>query len=434
MARLKRSAILLEDRDGTGLLFEAADSLDQHPRAHDVDAHDLPTLKALATGVGDVDAAVASRWRQAVRGLVRDDSLTEELATLRAFAADRRFTLEFFSAQAAMSESLDTEAYHQEVIDDADAQFDDVETTLAHLLAFPSAVLQGRTFGAAFCDAVVDRSRQTLTVVELGCGTGRFAHDFLARLHATRPDLYQSVRYTLVDLSPALQRSQRQRCAPHGERCSFVLQDLLTFKPDKPFDLVISNEVIADLPVRPCYRDDVGVDVGEAARCVRRYGLSLVGSPHAVLVGTGPIALIERLEGLLADGGSAIITEYGSRTRPPIRVVLGGHVEHSIHFGHLETVASAVDLLAATRRVVDMIGLDEGIAVVDLENLDVLRRAVGPLLGLQPLPRMAFTADELGRWLGDHGALVHNLVYIPLQLHPMRADLFLALIVRRATG
>ncbi|MDP2344816.1 MAG: SAM-dependent methyltransferase [Deltaproteobacteria bacterium] len=435
MARLKRSAILLEDDEGS-LLFEAADSLDQHPRAHDVDDADLPTLKALASGFGDVDAAVVSRWNKAVPGLVREDSVDDELLTMRAFAADRRFTLEFFSAQEAMNASQDTEAYHQEVIDDADVQFDDVETTLAHLFAFPSAALQGRTFGGSFCDAVVDTSRKSLTVVELGCGTGRFAHDFLDRLKHTRPDVYETVRYTLVDLSPALQESQRRRCAPHGHRCEFVLRDLLQYTGEQLFDVVISNEVIADLPVRACYRDEAkryaSPNEDEALSCVRRYGLNLDGAPHAVLVNTGAIALVERLDQLVAAGGVAIITEYGSRTRAPIRVVLGGHVEHSIHFGHLETVAAGAELLAATRRVADMVGLDEHTDVIDLENLDVLRRAVGPLLGLPPLPRMAFSADDIATWLGSKAASVHNLTFVPVRLHPMRVDLFLALIARRS--
>jgi hypothetical protein len=102
MPRFKRAALLIEDEgddDSRGaLLFEAHDSLDTGPRAHDVFAADLPTLRSLARGHGDVDDEVVVRWRGQVPGLIRDDTVAEELAELRRFAADRRFMLEFISA------------------------------------------------------------------------------------------------------------------------------------------------------------------------------------------------------------------------------------------------------------------------------------------------------------------------------------------------
>ncbi|MBM4280851.1 MAG: methyltransferase domain-containing protein [Deltaproteobacteria bacterium] len=456
--RLKRGAVVLlgathEPACGA-TLFEARDSLTP-PQAWDVDAADIPALCSLCLapqggakdgrGGGAHDEAtrrdLIARLRAVVPDVVRDDAVDDELAALHAFAADRRFTLEFLSATEAMAAPQDTEAFHQDVIADADVNFDDVETTLAHLFARPTAALAGRHYGAAFCDHVLDELRPDLLVpgrpgaavqfAELGCGTGRFAHDFLARLQERTPALYASSTYTLVDLSPALQQSQRRRCAPHGDRCRFVLGDLLAWQPDRAVDVVISNEVIADLPVRPLYRDDVSTDHGEAAACVRRHGLSLAGLPHATLINTGAIALVERLPQLLAKDGVAVVTEYGSRTRGPVRVALGGHVEHSIHYGHLEDVAARVGLQPTIARVVDLLGFDESTRVVDLEHLDVLRRAVGPSLGLPPLPRMAFSVDDVRAWLGPHAPRVRHVVDAPLSIHAMRADLFLALVVRR---
>jgi SAM-dependent methyltransferase len=442
--RLKRGAVLLESASSTteATLFEATDSLDE-PRAWDVDPADVPLVRSLcaeAQPLADGAALddVVARLAQAIPDIVREDAVDDELRAMHAFAADRRFTLEFISATEAMAAAQDTEHFHESVIVDADHNFDDVETTLAHLFARGTPALAGRPYGAAFCDVVLEellpggRTRDVLHIVELGCGTGRFAHDFLARLRDTAPSLYSRTTYTLVDLSPALQQSQRRRCAPHGERCRFVLGDLLRFAPTSPVDVVVSNEVIADLPVRPLYRDDVLVDGGEAASCVRRHGLSLHGLPHATLINTGAVALVERLPLLLRNDGVAIVTEYGSRTRGPARVVLGDHVEHSIHYGHLEQVAAQVGLHARVERVVDALHFDERVRFVDLECLDVLRRAVGPALGLPPLPRMAFTVDDIRAWLGPAAPRVHNVVDAALSLHAMRADLFLALIATTA--
>ena len=388
--RLKRGAVVLlgPDRSSGATLFEAKDSLDV-PCAWDVDEADVAALRSLSTGtrVDPHDAAIAAarddlvaRLRSVIPDVVRDGSVDDELAAMHAFAADRRFTLEFISATEAMAAPQDTEAFHEEVIADADVNFDDVETTLAHLFARPTQALAGRHYGAAFCDVVLDelrpdlldpalapeRARTGVSFAELGCGTGRFAHDFLARLKERAPSLYAATTYTLVDLSPVLQASQKQRCAPHGDRCRFVLENLLSWQPDEPVDVIVSNEVIADLPVRPLYRDDAATDDGPAARCVRRHGLSLVNLPHATLINTGAIELVERLPALLANDGVAVVTEYGSRTRGPVRVVLGDHVEHSIHYGHLETVAARVGLIASTSRVVDLLHFDESCRFVDL--------------------------------------------------------------------
>jgi SAM-dependent methyltransferase len=453
--RLSRGTVVLfPGLDDGATLLHAKDSLHE-PHAWDVEPADVEALRRLCVdapaAADDGVAATAApddlvaRLRSVIPDIVRDDTVDAELAALHAFAADRRFSLEFMSATFAMAAPQDTEAFHQDVIADADVNFDDVETTLAHLFARPTAALAGRPYGAAFCDVVLDELRPDLlepdvarrrprgvSFAELGCGTGRFAHDFLARLQQRAPALYAVTTYTLVDLSPVLQASQKKRCAPHGDRCRFVLHDLLSWQPDGPIDVVVSNEVIADLPVRPLYRDDAAVDDGEAARCVRRHGLSLAGLPHATLINTGAIALVERLPALLAKDGVAVITEYGSRTRGPVRVVLGDHVEHSIHYGHLQTAADRVGLRTQTHRVVDLLRFDVSCRFVDLENLDVLRRAVAPALGLEPLPRMAFSVDDVRAWLGEHRDRVANVIDAALTDHAMRADLFLALVATKA--
>ena len=68
----------------------------------------------------------------------------------------------------------------------------------------PHAALAGSSYGAAFFDAVTRRGARKRRILEIGCGTGRFARAFLDRMRAVEPARYREVRYTLFELSETL--------------------------------------------------------------------------------------------------------------------------------------------------------------------------------------------------------------------------------------
>ena len=114
----------------------------------------------------------------------------------------------------------DLSAYHQSHIADADAQFDEKETTLSHLFREPHASLKGRTFGAALAAGLLDRGALKASkgrpprLLEVGGGLGFVGAALKQVLSSAAPGL----RTAHLDLSPALQRAQRGRPSKRAMR------------------------------------------------------------------------------------------------------------------------------------------------------------------------------------------------------------------------
>src|SRR5204863_297537 len=105
--------------------------------------------------------------------------------------------------RAAMEQPDDNDAYHRHGISNAFHQFDSIETTVSHAFRHPHQALGGRSYGEAFCDALLERNelRAGARILEIGGGVGYFANAFLTRLQHRDPGIYNSVRYRLLDLS-----------------------------------------------------------------------------------------------------------------------------------------------------------------------------------------------------------------------------------------
>ena len=131
---------------------------------------------------------------------------------------------------------------------------------------------------------------------------------------------------------------------------------------------MLANEVIADL--------DTARDASGA------------------LVNTGALRFAEELHRVLAPGGAACLTEFGGDFRPGSvwlsgSMGRGGHVEHSIHFGELESRCRALGFEVERLKVADLIGLDRSVRVASYHDLLRLRRLV------RDLPIVAFPKEEL---------------------------------------
>ncbi len=195
-------------------------------------------------------------------------------------------------------------------IADADTRFDHAETTLAHAFGEPHPALDGCVWGHRLAHAISARRAITgdTVVVEVGGGSGQVAEAFLT-VAAPR-------RYIRVDRSPALLAAQGVR-VPASE--GFLGDATALPLADASADILLANEVIADLP---------------AARTPE--GWRNVGAE----------AFVREIARVLRPGGFAYLSEFGGEDQAPEEADQLDHPEVSIDFGVLARVATKCGLTA----------------------------------------------------------------------------------------
>lgn len=271
-------------------------------------------------------------------------------------------------------------SYHQHDIALADQQFDHTETTLSHLLRVPHPALAGRTYGETLVDVLVARGaipEGHVRVLEIGAGLGYVARDVLARLRAAG----RTVAYTICELAPALEAAQRLRLGTLSggaddmtHHVTWVSGDVLTAKlPAASFDLILSNEMVGDLPARKLSRPDLGLDLDGTGtvdraklRALDTAGANLAADLNVVLddapepfyLQDGAIELVGKIADWLAPGGTALVSEFGDIAAWPKLSTHLDHPELSTHFGILVQVARALKLDAKMEFVIDLIDVD----------------------------------------------------------------------------
>ncbi len=283
--------------------------------------------------------------------------------------------------------------YHLHHITDGQTHFDDRETTVAHAHAVAHAMLGGRPFGEALHAGLSERGLvpESGRIAEVGCGTGELAAAFWST--AQRPGL----SYWRADLSPELLRTQ----AGNAPNTLGVLANALAMPfADQSIDLILNNEVIADLSAGP-------IDTPGVATRIERYELERFGS--GALYNLGAWQFVEECARVLRPGGAAYLSEFGSLDDPPEEAVQLDHPEVSIHFGQLAQVATALGLRAQVVPLADLLGA----------NLHSHHLARHSYMGLRALcrsrdvhlPARAWTTESVAQHLPEP---VEGLVSVPV--------------------
>src|ERR1041385_5435702 len=148
--------------------------------------------------------------------------------------------------------------YYRHDVGDADLQFDHLETTLSHLFRIPHPALAGRTYGQALVDALLARGavpEGRVRMLEVGAGLGYVARHVIDRLR----EKGRTVDYTILELAPALITAQKAKV---GSDAKWIEGDALAVDvPTASFDLVLSNEMVGDLPAKQLSRIDIGLEL-----------------------------------------------------------------------------------------------------------------------------------------------------------------------------
>jgi Putative S-adenosyl-L-methionine-dependent methyltransferase len=324
--------------------------------------------------------------------------------------------------------------FHRRGIEDASWEFDLIEPTINHSLRFPNEALGGLEYGARFCVSTLKPEvlpllgqSKRLEVLEIGGGTGSFARSFLKQAQQSGIKLI----YHILELSPALMRSQIELLSGIGQSVEHFEQDATKFNlPGRKFDLVIANEVVADFPVALVQREpdpkasgagrsrDRKRWVGNGARYMEKYLLSDETAPDFFLVNVGAFQFVERVWEHLSPSGTLILTEYGGESQYPTQAYHLNHEEFSIHFGHLKKCAEKIGFRCRLLALNDFLGVDNRVPMLDghEEHIMCLNHVLEKF-GTS-LPYAALSEREFET---RFGAVVERTKLTGLSFSPMRA-------------
>lgn len=259
--------------------------------------------------------------------------------------------------------------FHLHGIEDAGWEFDLIEPTVNHCFRFPHEALGGLDYGSRFCLStlrpevvpLLNHSRQ-LEVLEVGGGTGSFARAFITQAVSLNGT---SINYHILDLSPALMQNQRKILSELLPESRHFHQDATEFDiPGHTFDLIVSNEVIADFPVASVERSG-GKLKGDGAYYMEKYDLSDKDAPDSFVVNAGVFRFIERAWKHLTPGGTLIVSEYGAEQRYPVASFHLNHDEYTIHFGHVIQCATRVGFQCRLLTLKEFLGLYDEVLVLN---------------------------------------------------------------------
>jgi SAM-dependent methyltransferase len=251
-------------------------------------------------------------------------------------------------------------------IDDPQSHFDLGETTVAHAFGEPHSALGGEPFGACLHGALRARFGPCRgTLLEIGPGSGELGAAWRAAAGGELPRAHLR-----LDASPALlgQQAQRQP-GTHGLRADACAPPLR----DGSLDLVICNEVIADLSAVPWDGSpaEPGTPQAAVSERVARYGLQWPA--EARLFNLGAWRLLEALARVLAPGGGAYVSEFGALDELPTETSQLDHPEVSIHFDELAAVAQGLGLEAEVVPMAELLGFDTGARWLARGSFEALR-------------------------------------------------------------
>ena len=258
--------------------------------------------------------------------------------------------------------------FHLHGIEDASWEFDLIEPTVNHSFRFPHEALGGLDYGSHFAIAALrpelvplmnDASR--LEVLEVGGGTGSFASSFIKQARVDGV----SLNYHILDLAPALMENQQKMLRELLPASQHFQQDATAFDlPEHNFDLIVSNEVIADFPVARVERKSATEFAGDGAHYVEKYELPVSDAPASFFVNAGVFRFIERAWKHLKPGGTLIVSEYGATDRYPAASFNLNHDEFTIHFGHVAACAMKVGFRCALVTLKQFLDIQDDVPVL----------------------------------------------------------------------
>ena len=192
-------------------------------------------------------------------------------------------------------------------------------------------------------------------IVEVGGGRGQLAFDILARLRSKHNNLFKKVQYIIVDISHTLGKYQQKRLAEfNNTRFINASATNLPFSNSSLNNtIIISNEVLADLPSFSTAREDL--EPGPVKELVERTGINTKDDKY-FNIGTFEFLIEARR---VLDTGIFLLIEYGVDEKPEARVLGNGylnHIEIAINKRKLNIAAHDLFFKVSSGPLIELVG------------------------------------------------------------------------------
>ena len=316
-----------------------------------------------------------------------------------------------------------TKQYHLRTIKDAFDTFENRETTVSHIFRKRHPFLGNRTYGEAMLQAIRERCGHAFShALEIGGGRGDFAHDFMAAWIQAKSNGKKS--YTIVDLSPALLRSQCHIIGRTAVAFRSVQADAeqLPFRDGSFSGLAIANEMIADLDVWRLSRRQARANRGSpgpwravpsmphvqqkmARTYLRRYQLDTLHDLRTAFYPIGLARLLEALNRVVDADSRIIITEYFDLAGGGTIRKFHKHCECSLSLPIVCELARHIGFSVETHPLADFLGLRVTRPVATRAFLTLVRDKLGHNLSIT----LPYGPADLRRVLADPDALPGGL-------------------------
>lgn len=282
--------------------------------------------------------------------------------------------------------------WHVEDITDGERHFDDRETTVAHAFAVPHPGLEGQLYGARLYDSLATRGLipdDDGVLLEIGPGDGELGAAWReqAALRGRPPG-----EHIRLDISPTLLATQRRR-QPGTREILGSATDIPLL--DRSVDLILCNEVIADLTAIPY--DPEETQEGDAIDALRarvaKYRLPTPRGPRWYNLGAWQ--MLEEVARILKPGGAAVITEFGAIDRDPQETEQLDHPEVSIRFDHLMVIGRTLGMRMQCVPLAELLDIKVQTHWLAQHSYAALRARARSHSG--HLPARAWTAQTLPR-------------------------------------
>ena len=314
---------------------------------------------------------------------------------------------------------------------------------LSALFSAPHAALADRSYGDALLDVFKKYGAirgETCRVLEITDGDAKTVRAFLEACQ--RQAIQTKFHYTLYTASESMAAALREALAdlPNVEVVSGELDRMADVLEGKPFDIIYSNEYLANLASVSVRKISLGgkdeeeeededeeiqeggnvgertpepyhaeaasdrmtfIGEGDAIHLIFKYKLSLADSPEDFLLNSGSLRLLGQIAKLSTFTTQVFLVEFGEEVKYPIQTFEDGDVAFSQHFGILKQAAKTLGFLGQTSYWMEEIGLVRNLPMFATTRSQF--KAIRQMLQEhgQDLARNPYTKSEFEKKLAD---------------------------------